>query len=200
MRLFRFGAALALTAGLSLAAGSASAGITAQRINGEFDLADDVAPGGTNTATVEIEGTDFGVEGQVSGTGTAGDQVAILYETPLPTSASANDKNGKVQQSKFTELHFLLVPVLVGGSGNAALDLTVAPEKCKAVASVTPADGKGKVTVTCSGENIFLNISGSQLDSFIAAFLDRKDVNINVSQTGSTGSLTIKLNQKTISK
>lgn len=198
MRAIRLGVAFALTAGVALAAGSASAGTTAQRIDGDFALADDVAPAGTNTATVEIDGRDFGVDGQVSGTGTLGDQVQILYDTTLPTSGSANDKTGKVSQSKFTELTFSLVPGPT--SGNVLLNLIVAPEKCKATASVDPANDKGKVSVNCTGENIFLNISAGQLASFVAAFLDRKDVVINVSQTGSTGSLKIKLDQKTTSK
>jgi hypothetical protein len=189
--------ALALSAGLASAAGSAFAGTPTQRINGEFDLADDTAPAGTNTASVEMEGRDFGFDGQVSGTGTSGDQVAILYDAGLPTSASANEKKGKVTQSGFTELTLLLVP---GQSGNAALDLTVVPEKCKANASVEPAKDKGKVSVECSGENVFLNISAGQLASFQAAFLDRKDVVINVSQSGSTATLKIRLDQKESSK
>jgi len=189
VRAIRLAVAFSLIAGVALSAGSA----WAQRIDGNFPLIDDVAgpnPDG-NQATVQILGRSFGVAGEVSGVGTSGDQVAILYNTDEPTNASANNKNGKVQQGRFTTLNFLLVP---GTSGNAPLNLNTAPEKCKANASVDPA--KGKVSVNCTGDNIFLNISAGQLDSFIAAFQDRKDVKINVTQTGSKGTLKITLNQK----
>jgi len=178
-----------------LSAGSA----WAQRIDGDFALIDDVAgpnPDG-NQATVEIDGREFGVAGEVSGVGTSGDQCRILYNTDEPTNASANDKNGKVSQGKFTTLTFVVVP----GAGSATTAfpdgaLNVAPEKCKANASVNAALGKGKVNVNCTGENIYSGFSADQLNSYIAAFQDRKDVKINVNQTGSKGTLKITLNQK----
>ena len=189
MRAIRLAVAFSLTAGVALAAGSASA----QRIDGDFALADDVAPAGTNTATIEIDGKVFGVDGQVNGIGTQGDQCAIVYNTDEPTSASANNKNGKVAQSSFTDIGFVILPVTSPRALNTGL---VSTEKCKVSSSVDPAAGKGKVSVNCKGANVFANFTADQVNSFIAAFQTRKDVKIKVNQTGSEGSVAIKLNQK----
>lgn len=187
MRAIRLAVAFSLTAGVALA------GTTSTRINGEFALADDVAPAGTNTATVEIDGRDFGVDGQVNGIGTQGDQCIIVYNTDDPTQANANDKNGKVAQGSFTEIGFVILPVTSPRALNTGL---ISTEKCKANASVDPSKGKGKVSVNCKGQNVFANFTADQVNSFIAAFQTRKDVKINVNQTGSEGTVAIKLNQK----
>jgi hypothetical protein len=184
MRLVRNAIAASLCAGLALA-GTARAGGGNPRVNGDIIVEDDLDP--DNEAVVEANDTTFSVSGAVFGVGTAGDDVSISFDTPLPDSANANDKSAKVKQGKFSTLNFSIESDDAGRD----LDLTINPEKCSVQGNANVNNGKGNVTVNCSGTNIYSGITADQEASITAAFQENKRVKFKVNNDGSKGSLKI---------
>jgi tRNA threonylcarbamoyladenosine modification (KEOPS) complex Pcc1 subunit len=136
-----------------------------------------------------FDGTEFFVEGEAGGTGTDGDFVEIRYFTGRPTNVNADDQQGRVRQSEFSTLEFAIdseVP-------ERDLDLSIVPEKCSVDGKINDPKAKGSVTVSCSGDDIFAEISASQLASLQAAFSSTRNVKIKVKSDGSKGSLRITL-------
>lgn len=176
-----------LGAGLALLAGAALADAPpGSRIQGDFVVQDDNYPG--DVAVVEIDGTIHDVSGFVSGSGTAGDAVVVSFFTPAPNTLSANDKRGSVKQSRYSRLVFSIT------SPARNLDLTVTPEKCSVSGTTDVARGKGRVNVSCSGQDLFQAITADQLASIQAAFLGDKRVKLKVSaSSGAKGSLSIQI-------
>jgi hypothetical protein len=184
MRVLNFALAAALCGGVFLFAGNASA----QRLDSTWFLEDDSDPN-DNFAEIVIDGTTFFVEGQVDGVGTAGDIVQISYFTDEPTNVNADDKQGRVRQSKFSELNF----VILSDEPTRDLDLIVSPEKCAVDGKVQAVKEKGQVTVSCSASNIYSELTADQEASITAAFLENNRVKFKVNNDGSKGSLSIKL-------
>ena len=186
MRLF--GNALGSSLGVVLAlSGVARAGAPAgSRIDGDFVVQDNQYPG--DIAVVEIDGIIHDVSGFVSGSGTEGDAVVISFVTPLPNSLSATDKKGSVKQSKFSQLLFAIT------SPERNLNLTVTPEKCSVAGKTNPTSQKGSVSVKCSADDLFQDITADQLASIQAAFLGDKRVKIKVGGSNTAkGSLSIQI-------
>jgi hypothetical protein len=175
---------LALCAGLTLFAGAANA----QRLDDSFMIVDENDPN-QNQALVVVEGTDYAVSGFVEGTGTDGDFVLIGYSTDLPTKAKADDRKAEVAQSRASSLIF----VIESDVPERNLELEINPDKCKVDGGVNVNSEKGAVVVTCSGENIYSEISAGQEESIAAAFQGNPRVKFKVNNDGSKGSLTIKL-------
>ena len=171
MRLVRGTLASSLGVGLALSAGVAPAGTPANsRIDGDFTVQESQYPG--DVAVVEIDGKLHDVSGFVSGAGTNGDVVVIRFFTPAPNDLSANDKQGSVGQSRYSQLLFSI------SSPERNLDLTVKPEKCSIKGTTNVVSHKGSVNLKCSGEDLFQAITADQLASMKAAFLDDKRVKI----------------------
>jgi len=114
------------------------------RLDGFFATRDQVAADGTNDVCIEVDGTDFSVDGFVSGT-SGGCTVEIGYFTDTPHSASATalktgktQGNAKVSQSIFTLLFIDVFDTDGAGAGTCADAFfgEAAPEKCKATASM----------------------------------------------------------------
>jgi hypothetical protein len=172
-----FGSGLALAGAIPLG-----------RINGEFFFEDGDEPdlGG---ALIEVNDTTFQVDGSVFGSGTDGDGVALRFVTELPTKANADSKQGRVRQSHFSTLIFLINSEVEERN----LELEISPEKCAIDGKVDLSKGEGQVTVRCSGTNIYSEISASQEASIQAAFQGTKKVKFKVNSDGSKGSLDIRL-------
>lgn len=114
------------------------------RLDGLFATRDATAADGTNDVCIEVDGTDFSVDGFVSGT-SGGCAVEVFYFTDLPHSASATalktgktTGNAKVSQSIFTPLFVDVFDADGTGPGTCADAFfgEAAPEKCKATASM----------------------------------------------------------------
>jgi hypothetical protein len=178
--------ATSLSLGLGLTAGTAFAGAANTRLDGDFVVEDSV--NGDNEAAVEINGTDWNVQGGVFGTGTAGDEVAIFFSTPEPNNVNANDKTGSVRQNKFSRLNFVIESDVAARD----LNLEVFPEKCKVDGKVNLNAENGNVTAKCQGDNLYANVTADQLASLQAAFLDQQRVKIKVNgNDAAKGSLSI---------
>jgi hypothetical protein len=185
----RAAAATALFSVVVFGSGLALAGAVALgRINDEFLLSDDDEPDLAFVA-IRIEDQDFAVEGLVEGSGTDGDLVRIGFLTVTPTNVNADDKQGRVRQSRFSAITFQIE------SAVPERDLTLAllPEKCAVDGKVNVPKDVGHVTVKCSGTNIYSDISASQEASIQAAFAGTKKVKVKISNDGAKGSVTIKL-------
>jgi hypothetical protein len=181
--------ATALFSILAFGAGFALAGAPLPgRINDDFFFENADVPS-VGFAVIEIDGTEFEIEGSVSGVGTDGDDVTISFSTQAPTNLNADDKQGRVRQSRFSTLVFFIESTVE----ERDLALEISLEKCAIDGKVNVAKDEGQVTVECSGTNIYSEISASQEASIQAAFADTKRVKIKVSNDGSKGSLTIKL-------
>jgi len=178
------------------------------RLDGFFATRDATAADGTNDVCIEVDGTDFSVDGFVSGT-SGGCAVDIFYFTDTPHSASATAlKTGKTQgsakvsQSIFTPLFIEVFDADGAGPGTCAdaFDGEAAPEKCKATASMkgTAVASPGADTVQSSRVNVACRLeenlgavdtnfvtagvqppSAAQADVVVAAFEGRKDVKIS---------------------
>jgi hypothetical protein len=183
MRLLKILGMAALCTGL-LSASVANA----QRLEGGFGLIDQNDPNG-NFATFVVVGTTAYLQGAVEGTGTAGDEVLLGYFTDTPTHLSANAKQARIRQSDFAGLG-----VLIDSATPARdLDWSVHPQKCRIDGKVQAEKGNGDVTVKCSADDLFEDVTADQLASIQAAFLDTKQVKIKVKSGSSKGSITIKL-------
>ena len=143
-----------LVSGVLLPAG-AFAGVSTSRLNVDTTIADgtgDVPSGAFNEADVVIDGPVFLVDGVVTGLGNNSDEVIIGYVTDFPEKGQANEKNGKVDQKKNSQVTVEIIPGPTSptlpyvGSGS--------PEKCKVSAKVKGSGssldaGKNKVDVKC---------------------------------------------------
>jgi hypothetical protein len=174
---------LALAAFL-LAASTAGA----QRLDGTFAIVDDSEPS-EDFAYVVLVGTDFYVDGLVQGVGTDGDAVEIGYITETPTRVDVDDAQGRVRQHRFSTLAIEIESEVLERN----VDLSISPEKCSIDGKVNVPKAKGSVTVSCSGDDIFAELSANQLASIQAAFANSTNVKIKVNSDGSKGSLRITL-------
>jgi hypothetical protein len=167
-----------------LAAGTAGA----QRLDGTFFIIgdDETTEFG---ASLVLLGTTASVEGEVVGTGTDGDFVEIGVFTDLPTSMNADDKQARVRQSRFSTISIFID----SDDPTRDLELTLNPDKCSIDGKVNAPKAKGSVTVSCSGEDIYSDISATQEASIQAAFANTKVVKIKINSDGSKGSIQIKL-------
>jgi len=180
----RIGIATTCTLALALAAPAGTA--LAQRIDGSFFFEDETTPSLAGAAIV-IDGTDFAIDGSVRGVGTADDEVQIIYIAALPTKANADDKQGRVRQSGFSTLAF----IIDSEAPERDLDLVISPEKCSVDGKVNVVKDEGKVTVACSASDLFAGMTPDQIASIQAAFLDNPKVKIKVDSDGSKGSVKI---------
>ena len=185
-RLGSFGVVLAFVAEVALAGAP-------PRIQGDFVVQDDAYEG--DVAVVEVDGEIHDVSGFIFGGAGNGDSVTIFFATPFPNSLSANDKTGTVKQSKYSQIRFYLQ------SAVRPLDLTVTPEKCAVIGTTSPARGKGRVDVKCSGPGLYDGVTADQLESIQAAFVDDKRVKIKVNpKNPEKGSLSIEIKGSTFAE
>lgn len=200
MRIKGIGLGFIAIAGSVLLASAALAGVPTERLNGVFSM-QDKSEGVDNEACVIASFQSFYLLGEVSETTSDGCLVEIFYQTITPNKASASntkdDGKGKasVAQQSTTELIGSITDV--GECSVPNYSGTAFPEKCKASASVNgsePSDStdKGKVSVSCElgsdGSELEPSPTTAQVDKFVEAFSDRKDVNVTDS-----GKLTIKM-------
>src|SRR5262245_46809135 len=177
---------------LALAAGAAVAGAPL-RIQGDFVVQDDKYSG--DVAVVEVDGMIHDVSGFIFGGGTGDDSVTIFFATPFPNTLSANDKTGTVKPSKYSQIRFYVQ------SSEHPLDLTVTPEKCAVTGMTSPARGKGRVTVKCSGPGLYDDVNADQLTSIQAAFAADKRVKVKVNpKDPAKGSLSIEIKGETFAE
>jgi len=195
MRWVRVARVISFVAVLALAAGAALSGVP-PRIQGDFVVQDDTYSG--DVAVVEVDGMIHDVSGFIYGGGTDGDAVTIFFATPFPNSLSANDKTGTVKQSQYSQIRFYVTsdePAVRG------LDLTVTPEKCAITGTTSPARGKGRVQVKCSGPGLYESITEARLTSIQAAFVADKRVKIKVNaKDPAKGTLSIEIKGSTFAE
>jgi hypothetical protein len=181
--------AVALVSLVASASELALAGdVSPGRIIGEFFFTDGEEPG-IGGSVIAIQPTEFAVQGAVEGIGTDGDEVTIVFVTPLPTNVNADDQQGRVRQSRFSSL----IITIDSSVPERNLELTINPEKCAIDGKVNVPKDEGQVSIDCSGTNIYSEISASEEASIQAAFQGTKKVKFKVNSDGSKGSLQIRL-------
>lgn len=210
MRIVRFVAAVSMSAGLALSAGSAFAGgENDDRIDSEYFMSDekcDDANPATPTANyvenLDLDGDSFDVSGYVEGIGSPpGDFIQISYFSDLLNKVSVSNKNGSVSQKEWSELCiFIDTPGIAGGNDlNTCLNV----EKCSVKSSVSDTTNnqevrtiKGKASASCSGTNLFGVLTGPQVTSLETAFPPKNKcgVNLNIGDPGKKSTLKINLN------
>jgi hypothetical protein len=187
-----------VAAGSLLLADGAVAGTSTLRLNGGYSMQDENA-GADNQACLVADFTTFFVGGEVTGT-TDGCTVFVGWQAFVPNKTSASvlkdDGTGTAKISQQVEAE-IDVAISGGECATAPYVGTVQPEKCKVSSSVNATEGpdttqKGKASVTCElgseGSELVPSPTTAQVDTVVAAFADRNDVNISDS-----GKVTIKL-------
>lgn len=181
MRFVNLVCAAALCGGVGLLATSASA----ERLNNEYDIIDSKTD--DNFCFVGAEGIEFFAGGDVSGPGNGNVVNTIVYFTPTPTNANANSKKIAVKQNGFSTLDFLADNVSVSDGPQVV-------EKCNVNGNVSDPKFKGKVTVSCKGDNLNSILDANDVASFQAAFGGNPRVKIKVNQNTQKWSLKITCN------
>lgn len=202
MRVTRFLAALALSAGVAFTSADAIAGGANDRVDGNFVAEDNQCDhqGGIGDASValfEFDGEQFGVGGYVSGIGTNGDHVEISYSTDLPDSVSASNRGGTVSQKTYSRI-CVLIESDEDRDINGCDEDQIFPQKCSVKGTLKTSSNSAKVTVSCSDTDLYLGdgfLSQAQLDSLLEAFPRGNPcgVKIDAKGTGQKSSLSIRL-------
>lgn len=180
MRVLSFVVAACLCSGVAFAGG-----LTTDRLDNTYDIIDSKTA--NNFCFVGAEGTSFEAGGDVTGTGTGGLSNTIVYGTPFPTNASANDKKISVKSGTFSTLNFLIDGATVSGGAQSV-------EKCNVSGSVNANKLTGKVQVNCSGTNLNTILDANEVASFQTAFTDNKRVKIKTNQNSGKWSISITCN------
>jgi hypothetical protein len=135
----------------------------------------------TDACNVVASGVTFDTNGEVVGTGTGTDFIAVLYDTQRPTSVSRTSAKINIKQSSFSTLS---VQITASTSGNNFVTGVVAVEKCAVSGSVNGTKMTGSVTASCSGSGLFGGLTASQAASMQAAFNSSKTASFKADSSG----------------
>jgi hypothetical protein len=121
---------------------------------------------------VDANGGTFNASGYVGGVGTAGELIALMYDSPQPTAVSRGSDKITVKQSHFAEFS-------VAFQNQGDLPLTVLGS-CSVSGSVSLSKGTGGVTFSCGGDDIFQLLDTDHIASLQTAFVGRKGLKFKV--------------------
>lgn len=186
MRLIRFAVAASLSLGSSGYAGTALAGSSNPRLDGEFSVEDPHDPIDHNNAFIEIAGSNVFARGEVeshNGTMTNGvpDTVFIEWQTDKPNHIKVGEFSAHIHQHNFSQLRVVI------NSDTPARNLDtgpVNPEKCEIDANIDVKDSQGNIHSTCTVTDVFSGLTADQVASILAAFDGNKHVVVKVNGKG----------------
>jgi len=138
-----------------------------------------------NTCEVGVNGAEFRASGGVSGVGTDGQLVRVVYDTPQPTHASRSNTKVSVKQSKYSTLNILFDGVSTTGG-------PVVVEKCSVRGSANTTRLTGSVSTKCKTDSLFSLLDPAEVASIQAAFDDNRQVKVKVNSDASKGSISIR--------
>ena len=137
-----------------------------------------------NIGEVGVSGGEFRVFGDITGVGTALQDVRIHYDAPQPTGTSRSSKFVSVKQNAFATIDVFFDDVSATGG-------PLIIEKCSVNGSVNAAQLTGSISVRCKLETLFALLTPGQIASIQTAFDGTKSVKVKVNKNATKGSLTI---------
>jgi hypothetical protein len=125
---------------------------------------------------IDADGGTFDASGFVSGIGTGGELIALMYDSPQPTAVSRSSDKVTVKQS-----HFATFSVAFQNQGDLGLTEL---EKCSVSGSLSLGKTSGAVSFSCGGDDISQLLDPDHVASLQTALAGRKGLKFKVNAKG----------------